>query len=609
MAVQVSTTNYWLHPQAVTLQLNALGNPDYIQVSVLAGSVIMAYRQDVIGYDATGNFRQWLLQAYNSVLDSPTRKYVYARLSQTDNTALIVYTDIEYDALGAPLDSTSTADTITGYYFIPLATISASTDGAARTWETVFATGTLNTDRHFMEESESEWTKMFRLNQVSDLIEVLKTISSAKVNSLEALFFKLGTNVVTDIATSTSSASPSDSVLVTSGWVDKALSALDDKYLSKISPDTAAGLITFLQGLIANGKIQANAGIDIGQFAEGLLGKGVRITAAGEIEAQSLRLWKFLEVPELRYNQVRIYTGIDWNTFGGGIVKSVEIDTDGNGDNLQSGIITLKLEEGQIGCIDLDDMAMGIFHNFGGSNDTEDEDTRDGNLRFKGFNTCYFRVTEILESDCSRFRYVLRGVSDTWTQQHHPSEQMNFACYANPTNTSRQHCKYSTTKYEVRLENMTTWEYGQANIYEIGGVLDGFQLNGKTFTGNGRVIGKGYFYGNIEQFSNAPVLLRIDTDGYNDLAPGETMHVTCTLSQGFIDVTDTVTSWKVTRETNDAASDAVWNLYDKVQAFDGEIDITYADLGGNELTNDATLFSFVAIGSTGQQLATNQLVI
>ena len=59
-----------------------------------------------------------------------------------------------------------------------------------------------------------------------------------------------------------------------------------------------------------------------------------------------------LTVPELRFNRASIYTGIRWDTFGGGIIENVEIDTDDLGKELQSGIITLRLEDGDIGAIE-----------------------------------------------------------------------------------------------------------------------------------------------------------------------------------------------------------------------------------------------------------------
>ena len=51
MAVS-SIKDFRIHPNALTTTLNYFGDPQLIQTSMLAGAVIMAYRKDVISYDA-----------------------------------------------------------------------------------------------------------------------------------------------------------------------------------------------------------------------------------------------------------------------------------------------------------------------------------------------------------------------------------------------------------------------------------------------------------------------------------------------------------------------------------------------------------------------------
>ncbi len=368
----------------------------------------------------------------------------------------------------------------------------------------------------------------------------------------------------------------------------------DRKFLSKINPDTAKKVITFLEG------------VKFGNYTPGLLGSGGRIDGNGNGELRSLRLWETLEVPELRYNRAEVFTGVQWQTFGAGIIESVEIDTDEYGHELQSGIITLKLEDGEFGAIDVDDFCQGIYHNFDGQNDTESEDQRNGNFHFQGFRTSYFRITEILDEGTNgRFRYVLRGTSERWNQLNHPKPFMHFACYANPSNPDRQACSYSTTEYSIRLRNMTTWEYGEDNIYAIEGKLDGFKLGETIFQGNGQVIGNGYFYGNIQNIVNAPYELLIEHDGDNFLAFGESLDITCKVRKGLNDVTDEVEEWSVTRESGNQTEDDAWNIAH--QDFAGQItlhhDPTYSDLGEGL----STLFRFVA--SAGSETAILNLTI
>lgn len=371
--------------------------------------------------------------------------------------------------------------------------------------------------------------------------------------------------------------------------IDDHLGGLDSKFLLKLTDDQAQGLITFLKG-IKSREITSLA------YLPGLLGEGFHIDENGNATFDSITARKFFEVPELRFNRTSIYTGIRWDTFGGGIIEKVEIDTDEEGNELQSGIITLKLPDGDIGAVAVDDLCQGIFHNFGGSNDTVTEDQRNGNFRFAGFNTSYFRITEILESDNSRFRYTLRGVSENWTQQHHPSQFMHFAGYSNPTNPDRQASSYTTPYYTIRLRNMTTWEYGQNNIYEITGKLDGFEVGGEPLQGHGTSIENMYFSGYIREIKNAPIDLVIHDSGDGFLALGESTTLTCKVTHGWNDITDNVDTWSIIRESGNQADDNVWNI--NHTDFNGIITLThtkaYSDLGNGI----STMFTITAKGNT-----------
>lgn len=355
--------------------------------------------------------------------------------------------------------------------------------------------------------------------------------------------------------------------------------------LSRINPDEAQGIIKFIQGLITKSIISPN-------YMPSMLGEGFSIDEYGRAVLESLEIRTSLTVPELRFNRVSIYTGIRWDTFGGGIIENVEIDTDDLGKELQSGIITLRLEDGDIGAIDVDDMCMGIYHNFGSGNDTVTEDQQNGNFRFKGFSTSYFRVTEILESDNSRFRYVLRGKSDRWQQQHHPSQFMHFAAYSNPTNKDRQSSTYTTTSYTIRLKNMTTWEYGNNNIYEISGKLDGFKIGDTILQGEGQAFGNAYIWGTLQQVYNDPVRMEIEHNGDGFLAFGETMDITCKVFQGWKDITDTVDVWRVTRESGNQNDDNAWNILQ--YQFNGQITLRHTQTNSDLGKGLSTLFRFEA---------------
>lgn len=115
------------------------------------------------------------------------------------------------------------------------------------------------------------------------------------------------------------------------------LKALLGNKLSRISNDTAQGLITFLQGLASNGAITANGeifakeGLSIGDFVASLLdGRGAGIDKGGNAEVESLRVRSYMQVMELIINRIRAMDG-DLVLTEGDNIESVEEVTDVEG--------------------------------------------------------------------------------------------------------------------------------------------------------------------------------------------------------------------------------------------------------------------------------------
>ena len=358
-------------------------------------------------------------------------------------------------------------------------------------------------------------------------------------------------------------------------------------FLRKDIADTAHGEITFEQG--------AKFGAD---FVSGIVGGiGGRVTGDGDAELKSLILREVLEVPELRYNRTEIVVGNDWNAPGAGIIESVTIDTDENGDPLNTGTIKLKLEDGEFGAVAEDDLCMGIYHSeVSADNSGDDYDDGIGNFRFAGFYTSYFRVTEIIVTvHNSEFRYVLRAQSTRHPRPMHPHAFKTFAAYANPTRADRQTCKFSTRTYTRYLVNSTTWEWGASNIAMQTGDLSNLQIFGLNMSGYSAYLNNVYFSGTIEQVRNGRYTMEIDTGGDTFLGSGETKTLTCRVYNGYNeDVTDQVTTWTVTRESGNTGADLVWNNAHK--DFAGVLTITEDDLAAAILS---TLFNFTATNEQG----------
>lgn len=247
MAVS-SIKDFWIHPNALTITLNYFGDPQLIQTSMLAGAVIMAYRKDVISYDAAHNFREWKLQAFPTQLNDTCAYYVHAELSRSGDTAMIIYSPVKRDLEGRSLlrvelnvqgNEVEVWDTNTSpsSFFIYLGQISASVDSQERMWVDGFHTGTLATDQHRMEEAQGDWAKMFQLNATTDLIEFLKDVVSAVFNQLSVVFeFTFQGNKFTNVAKSSDSGDKrkwSDSTLPTAGYVAEEILDLDDHFLIK----------------------------------------------------------------------------------------------------------------------------------------------------------------------------------------------------------------------------------------------------------------------------------------------------------------------------------------------------------------------------------------
>lgn len=265
----------------------------------------------------------------------------------------------------------------------------------------------------------------------------------------------------------------------------RAIKEITRRAISKIGPDRTSFLVSFLAGAVFGKE----------GFASGLAGFGAKIDENGNGEMRGLRLWEWLEVPELRRNRVEVYAGIKWRTPGVGIVESVVADTDNEENPLSTGTVHLKLEAGEMGAVAADDISMGIIHFEDETmNATEDSDDSKGNFRFAGFGTAYFRITGVSGEDNGTFRYSLRPGTTL-----HPQKYMHFSCYGNFTNPDRQTSVYETRTYSRMLRNQNTWEISAANIAMQSGDLSNLNVHGLDMTGYSMYLNSVYFTGTVRQ--------------------------------------------------------------------------------------------------------------
>ena len=397
------------------------------------------------------------------------------------------------------------------------------------------------------------------------------------------------------------------------------LKALLSNKLSRVTNDTASGIITFLKGLVSEGVISAKQGVEIGEFVTGMFGRGGKIDGNGRAELRSLTLWEWLEVPEIRFNRISVNIGLSIRSEGGGTIENAVADYDAEGNQLATGSCWLKLEDGEYGAIAVADLCMGMWHDLGGGNATENSDDKKGTYQVRGFKTIYFWINDVPDtdpdgldnSDQHFFRYTLRSTLDGGNGMH-PCAMMHFAQRGNTDNKERQSIVYSTTKYDLSLCNLDSWYFRDSQIYQISRCLDGFTMeqigdDGKVYTkkfsGYGVVMGNAYIYGKIDEFERAGFRIDITRTMAGTVTTNAPDVIGIRVVNGYgADVSAKFTTYKVTRDSGDAESDAEWNAAHT--SVGQELTITADDLGIAKYLQPV-MFTVTASGEGMTDIATS----
>lgn len=256
---QATERDYWISPNALYIELNALGLPDYIQASCVSGAKILVYIKNIISYDAGHNYKRWTLQASPTVFNTHTVKYVYAAIPRIDDStknAIIVFPSEQLDIYGKN-ESKEQIGSEEYYYIFLRGIITSSGDNGTinRDWKQRISTGYLASDEAISSTgTESEW---YKYSSVDSIVTFLKNLTmkagtffheffarSIKILSGGDLTFE-GQTPLTGIADKNTSIISEDKI-VTPKYVD-------DNFLSSQLPDTAKGLITFEDGLYCKG--------------------------------------------------------------------------------------------------------------------------------------------------------------------------------------------------------------------------------------------------------------------------------------------------------------------------------------------------------------------
>ena len=532
MVTEVKNTNYWISSSALYIQLNAMGEPDYIQSSVVSGASILCYMNNVpgLGYDVGHNYQRWTLASYPSIFPDSGKKYIYVaipRVRTGDNDiATVVFPSQRIDIYGKAIIEQTKEDgskeLVSGdqignenFYYIYLqgiiSEVKTDTDNTRkREWEQHVDCGSLATDEALASGGEGSW---WQLNTVSDTITFLKTILKANFEELtakDAKIIKLILNgkELTGVADNTT-LETSNTTVVTPQY----LGQFGVKhFLAKDKDDTAYGTITFekvqkfLQGLNigeGNGTWSADGTLSLfklltNNFDSGPYGHGAQIDEKGNIEANSIYARQFISAPKFVFNEISVTKAEQWNTNGYGTIESVDVE---------NRTITLHLEENDYGSLQVGDICRGLYadiDNAHGADKIEEGALDDCNfVQHKGFFSTYFYVMHIITNEKGKFVFQY-GKKSSVTPD--PCAYMDFAQYGSFTDDKRQSSMYFSSRgnsYIEVLDGVKTWEVQSQNRVARYGWLGGLALVKKDGSivrpeGNGIYVQDNiYFGGNI----------------------------------------------------------------------------------------------------------------
>lgn len=375
---QATPNNYWISPNALYIELNATGNPDYIQAACISGAQILVYMKGIISFDAGHNYRRWTLQASPTVFNTHSEKYVYAAVPKdgtANQTAFVCFPSEELDVYGKNAAEEQIGDE--NYYYIFLqGIIKSSGDNGSiqRDWQQRITTGLLSSDEAIAATgTESEW---YKYSSVDGIVTFLKNIdmeTGKKFLNLLAQNFSIDTgghiSFVGDernlmgIADENTAVEAEDRIVIPK--------YLKDNALSRINDDTAQGLITLLKGLKINvdhgidengnatlgslkigdhgidgsgnailGKVVAElmsrfkGGAEFGEFIQGILyGTGGRVDERGNAEFESITSRSSIIAKELIVNRQQAVESDFMFTESGSVESVTEIPPATEGDN------------------------------------------------------------------------------------------------------------------------------------------------------------------------------------------------------------------------------------------------------------------------------------
>lgn len=269
---QATTKDYWISPTALYIELNALGNPNYIQASCISGAQILVYVKNIIDFDAGHNYRRWSLQAAPTVFNSNTEKYVYAAIPRDMTltaSAWIVFPSEQIDIYGKNKKEEQVGDEKYYYIFLQGIITSSGDNGTVqRDWKKGgrIVHGYLSTDEAISAmPNESEW---YNYSSFYSIVTFLKNITMKAGTTFRQLFadtltIMQGGKLSFDEQKRDIIGVADDVTPVTSNNTIVTPDYLDRNALSRTHRDTAQEEIAFEKGLTAGSYERLTSGAAI----------------------------------------------------------------------------------------------------------------------------------------------------------------------------------------------------------------------------------------------------------------------------------------------------------------------------------------------------------
>lgn len=253
--IQVTAKDYWISSNALFIERNALGNPDYIQASCVSGAQILVYIKDIIPYDAGHNYRRWKLQAAPTVFNTHSEKYIYVAIPRSldsSKAAQVVFPSEEIDIYGKNVKEEQIGDEKYYYIFLQGILTSSGDNGTTpRDWKKGYeiVTGYLSSDEALASSNlQSEWYEYSNVSQIVTLLKDLTMKPGTKFRQLYAQAINIlqdgalqfeNQGSISGIADNSTPSTATDQI-ATPKYVD-------DRTISKLHNDTVKAVVTFLQ--------------------------------------------------------------------------------------------------------------------------------------------------------------------------------------------------------------------------------------------------------------------------------------------------------------------------------------------------------------------------